>query len=557
MQVVQLVENLIIATCYLSIAILVGVGLIRVRANGFNTLGLATFGIFLTCSMGHFVHVLEQVSTLLPNPLSPASDALVWKSTSYFILTEAWYWCTTALRQPTVHAATPLSWFQVIIDGATIFPAITFVTLRRRYGLLAWGEGVIFEYERIAQHHREQAEHLRIYSIDLEQLISKRTATLQREVAERTRAEVALIQVNKELSQNIAMLEQRTHEITILNNLGNLLQSCKTAVEAYTVTARLAHGLLPNLVGVIYTLDKTRTVAEAVAGWGVPLVGSWPSTFNADDCWALRRGQGYMMSNPRDSVLCGHLAPPLPISSLCIPLIVQGKVIGLLHLQRLQEEITATEQMLAEALVERLELTLTNLSLWAVLWDQSVRDPLTQVFNRRYMKESLDRELYQARRNQSSVSVILLDLDHFKQLNDTAGHAAGDAVLAATGVCLEQSVRQDDIVCRYGGEEFMLILPDAPLEIAYQRAERIRESIHSLRISQGSTILGPITASLGVAAFPTHGDTQAQLLHAVDMALYTAKMQGRNRVIMAATQAGFLGYTFEIPSNEKRGASSQ
>jgi diguanylate cyclase (GGDEF)-like protein len=181
---------------------------------------------------------------------------------------------------------------------------------------------------------------------------------------------------------------------------------------------------------------------------------------------------------------------------------------------------------------DHIALTVANLKLRETLRHLSIRDPLTGLFNRRYMEESLERELRRADRKGTSVGIIMIDIDHFKRVNDTYGHEAGDTVLREMGVLLQRHIRGSDIACRYGGEEFTLILTDSPLSVAQHRAEHLREEIKELHIEYRGQDLGTITLSMGVAAFPQHGATEEALLQAADLALYRAKAEGRDRVVL-------------------------
>jgi diguanylate cyclase (GGDEF)-like protein len=182
---------------------------------------------------------------------------------------------------------------------------------------------------------------------------------------------------------------------------------------------------------------------------------------------------------------------------------------------------------------EHLALALTNLQLRARLHEQSIRDPHTGLYNRRYLDETIGRELRKAQRHQRPVGVIMLDLDYFKQFNDTYGHDGGDTLLRAVGTFLQQHIRGEDIVCRYGGEEFTMILPEATLESTIRRAYEICDGIRRLVIHHNGRALRSITASLGIAAFPEHGPDADTLIKAADMALYQAKARGRNQIIIA------------------------
>jgi diguanylate cyclase (GGDEF)-like protein len=185
------------------------------------------------------------------------------------------------------------------------------------------------------------------------------------------------------------------------------------------------------------------------------------------------------------------------------------------------------------AVGERISLALANLRLREVLRSQSIRDPLTGLFNRRYMEVTLDRELQHAARNNQSLAILMIDIDHFKDFNDTFGHQAGDALLRAIGGSLNHGIRGQDIACRFGGEEFLIILTDTSLDIAHSRAQTLCDEVTNLVIPYLGHTLGKITISVGIASFPKHGATPEELIRNSDQALYRAKKQGRNRVIMA------------------------
>ena len=178
-------------------------------------------------------------------------------------------------------------------------------------------------------------------------------------------------------------------------------------------------------------------------------------------------------------------------------------------------------------------MALANLQLREELHAQSIRDPLTGLFNRRYLEESLKQQIHFARRKKQPLGMIMLDVDYFKRFNDTYGHDAGDLVLQKIAAYLQNHIRGSDIACRYGGEEMMIILPEASLENTRQRAEQLRSGIKGLNIRHNKQSLGKITVSLGVSAYPEHGSSSQELFEAADSALYQAKAQGRDRVITA------------------------
>ena len=184
--------------------------------------------------------------------------------------------------------------------------------------------------------------------------------------------------------------------------------------------------------------------------------------------------------------------------------------------------------------MDSLSLSLANLNLTETLRQQSIRDPLTNLFNRRYLEETLERELLRATRNQEELGVIMLDIDLFKQFNDTYGHQAGDALLKTLGGFFTANIRGEDVACRYGGEEFLLLLPGSSLATTEKRAEEIRKKVHNLAVNYQEQLLPSVSLSFGVAEFPRHGATAAQLIHNADLALYKAKAEGRDRVVSAS-----------------------
>jgi diguanylate cyclase (GGDEF)-like protein len=168
-------------------------------------------------------------------------------------------------------------------------------------------------------------------------------------------------------------------------------------------------------------------------------------------------------------------------------------------------------------------------ALQEILREQSTHDALTGLYNRRYLEQTMDRELISAKRHGHFVSVIMGDLDHFKAVNDRYGHLAGDEVLRAFGDLLKRQVRASDIFCRYGGEEFLLVLPQISTEVAFKRAEQLRSEMAAAPVPYGTSLIA-VTASFGIATFPRDGQTSEEVIAAADSALYAAKGAGRNRV---------------------------
>jgi len=355
------------------------------------------------------------------------------------------------------------------------------------------------------------------------------------DITERRRAEEALQQGNAVL--RLQALEKRSEETTLLNEMVDLLQTCVSAEEAYAVITRSAQQLFPSEAGALCVLNASQNLVEAVAMWGQSLVGE--HVFAPEDCWALRRGQVHAVEDSAPGLVCRHLGALRGVSYLCVPMMGQGEALGVLHVQsgsnsgEGQNHLTDAQQRLAVTTAGHIALALANLRLRETLRMQSIRDPLTGLFNRRYMEESLARELRRAARNRRRLGAIMFDLDKFKVFNDTYGHEAGDALLRKLGGFLRSRTRGEDIACRYGGEEFVVILPEASIEVTQQRAERLREEFKHLSVQHRGRTLGALTLSIGVAVFPEHGTTAEDILHTVDSALYRAKAEGRDRVVTA------------------------
>jgi diguanylate cyclase (GGDEF)-like protein len=224
----------------------------------------------------------------------------------------------------------------------------------------------------------------------------------------------------------------------------------------------------------------------------------------------------------------------------------QGETLGVLSAVRkaggdARELVLKEDFWLVETVAGAIAVALAGLRMREALRENAIRDHLTGLFNRRYMEETMERELRRALRAKIPLSVVALDLDYFKRLNDTHGHDAGDAVLRTFGKLLREGFREDDVVCRSGGEEFAVIMPGALPINAARRVEALRARVNDLQIPFGTGVSLSFTFSAGVATFPQHGETAASLFHVADSALYDAKKAGRNRVVVvgdgAAAQA--------------------
>lgn len=355
---------------------------------------------------------------------------------------------------------------------------------------------------------------------------------IARDITKRKKTEADLQEANQKLEAWVNELEQRTHEMTLLNDMGDILRACLTSEEAYNVIVRVAQQIFPVQVGALYIIAPSRNSVEAVAVWGDAALAE--RAFAPQECWALRRGRMHWVENSRSGLICRHIHHSPPDGYMCIPMMAQSEAIGVLHLMQPDAVMmTETKQRMAVTMSEHIAMALSNLRLHETLRSQSIRDPLTGLFNRRFMEESLELEIRRAARNQRPLGMIMIDLDHFKFFNDNFGHEAGDLLLKELGALLRGNIRGEDIACRYGGEEFTLILPEGTGAVTRQRAEFYKEAIQRLDVHYRGRPLGRITASMGVAIFPDHGRTAKALIEAADKALYRSKSAGRDRVTLA------------------------
>jgi diguanylate cyclase (GGDEF)-like protein/PAS domain S-box-containing protein len=364
---------------------------------------------------------------------------------------------------------------------------------------------------------------------------------IARDITEHIQSEQALQDVNRQLRATVHELEQRNRENALLGKVGDMLQMCKSVKESNGVLAHYVGKLFPGACGSFYHLNPGNQLLEAVVTWGADGAADDP-VIAKEDCWALRGGQLHSVEGPGAGLACEHLARAPQGPYFCAPIIAQGEVLGMLHVRfpageaqppALKVSQPETRKLWVLAVSEHLSLALANLKLRETLRAQAVRDSLTGLYNRRYMEHALEREVLRAARNGRSVGLIMLDLDHFKSANDSFGHEIGDLLLRSVGEFLLANVRAEDIACRYGGEEFVVLLPEATLAMTQTRAEQLWKGIQGLTVNVRGELLRPLTTSVGVAAFPEHGHSLTGLLRAADVALYAAKHQGRDRVMVA------------------------
>lgn len=364
------------------------------------------------------------------------------------------------------------------------------------------------------------------------------------DISEEIRANEAQRQHAESLDRLVKELELRTKQTTSLNEMGALLQCSGTVPEACVVASNCVQKLFPeSRSGAVYLFRSSRDLIEAAVRWGKDALAP---TFPPDACWSLRRGQPHWSESPDSGITCQHLTKRSNIECLCVPMVAQGNTVGVLHLEfesAIEPEngsrtgsFRESHQQLTIGAASQIALSLASIQLRETLREQSIRDPLTRLFNRRYLEESLERELQIATRKKQVLAVLFLDLDHFKKFNDTFGHDAGDIVLQSIADLFRMFFRSTDICCRYGGEEFAILLPESSAQDAAARGDALRAEVKSLRLHYKKETLGALSISIGVAAFPEHGRTPSELLKIADRCLYESKARGRDVVTVATPQ---------------------
>lgn len=336
--------------------------------------------------------------------------------------------------------------------------------------------------------------------------------------------------------------EAMASDLAQLGNYGNLLLESTDLAEALQISQQFLARLLPGCAGSFYPLIDGEGLSEATHLWGTHACETRAqATWN--DCRALGANRVHLADDAEPGALCAHVLaegngngngrPKGPYSTACLPLVVATEPLGWLYLSAPGRD-GIPNLPVAVAAAEQLAQALANLRLRENLRDLSVRDPLTGLFNRRYLAESLGREMARSKRRLLPLTVMMMDLDHFKAFNDNYGHAAGDAVLVAFARLLHQNFRSEDIACRLGGEEFIMIMPEMDRTIAERRAHEMLRDAMSIQIVHEGRELPPVTVSIGLAMFPEDGQTPDAMMQAADRAVYRSKADGRNRVSFPA-----------------------
>jgi diguanylate cyclase (GGDEF)-like protein len=358
---------------------------------------------------------------------------------------------------------------------------------------------------------------------------------LIRDAARRRQFQERLSRANGSLATTVEALGARVGEAMLLKNARDELQLCVTAQEAYACSARHLNQLVPGSSGVISIINNSRSMLITSATWGDE--EGMLDGFEAEACCGLRTGRPRWRKVGESEIHCSHFVGLPPENYMCIPLAALGETLGFAYLNLLSESVQTVavgREALINEMVELAAMAIAGLNLRAKLENQSIRDGLTNLFNRHFLEIALERELQRATRSGEPLAVLMIDVDHFKAFNDLFGHEAGDLVLRELAGCLQSTVRAEDIVCRYGGEEFVILLPEITRERAMEAAERLRQRVSMMRLELRGEPLRQISISVGLATYPDLASDAVDLLRMADRALYQAKRAGRNQVHIMA-----------------------
>jgi diguanylate cyclase (GGDEF)-like protein/PAS domain S-box-containing protein len=410
---------------------------------------------------------------------------------------------------------------------------------RLLFDRVAASGGVFIDRHRDAAGRLREVE-VRAGKVDVGQDQTGTVHAVVADITERTATEQTLRTANEELRRWVIDLERHRHDSEVHLELNALLQSCEAVGEVSQLVQRLAPALFPDGSGALYLDEGQPGALRCWARWGADAPPD--REFSGEECWAFHRGQLHITEDPSSGLLCPHLLDGYHGLSLCLPVRAHGGTPGVITLRGSRRLRETSGQRQARLLADTVGLAVVNLRLRDTLRDQSTHDALTGLYNRRYLEETLARELARADRSADAVALLMIDLDHFKRVNDRFGHAAGDRVLQAVADLLRRHLRAGDVLCRYGGEEFAVVMPGAGPDLALERAGVLRRAAHAVDLPGPGPTRGGLSLSVGVAVFPDHARLAADLVRQADDALYEAKRGGRDRVVLPPRR------TLEVPA---------
>jgi len=347
--------------------------------------------------------------------------------------------------------------------------------------------------------------------------------------------ESKVVERTRQLQETTRLWADRTRDLSVLAEMMSVLPAARDASEGRRIIASFLPRLFGGYAGQVWMEDNEHGTFDRLAGWNLGRRG--PPALRVDDCWALRRGQTVQVEDPNDPLVCAHAHDPSGFQTphVCVPVISLGDLIGLIHLSWTASSELTPDRALLQSTAEQIGLAVGNVRLREELRRQAVRDPLTGLFNRRHFEDLLQRRFAAYHREAKGFSLLLIDIDHFKAVNDRLGHDAGDEVLRAVGVALQKCCREDEGVFRLGGEEFVVMLEDPEGTKTPAAAERVRSMVENLKIEFQHSALHRVTVSVGAARCPDDAMESAVLIRRADQAMYEAKRAGRNRVCLAGS----------------------
>ncbi|MBE9000166.1 diguanylate cyclase [Nostoc sp. LEGE 12447] len=357
----------------------------------------------------------------------------------------------------------------------------------------------------------------------------RRIGGISIDITESIEAQRSLTDLNRQLEEKTLRLEAKKREIIYLSDMADMLYCCESKDEMYQAVALTCSKLFPDMSGCICIISNSKNYVQMTSIWGDERIRTSKEIFSQSDCWALRRGKVNLLSSGKSGLVCNHLIQPVSGTHLCVPLFGQGEVVGILHIYAL-EEISPEEQQISEIIARTLGFALNNLSIKQRLTHDNLRDGMTQLFNQSYMETILEQRLAEAERSGQPLSVIFLDIDNFKSYNSRYGHVTANIVIQELAKLLLKSIRSFDIPCRWGGEEFVIVMPNMTLENLRKRVEQLRLDVEQMQLKDGDQILQGITASFGIAVSEA-GITVKDFLNRANQAMLEAKRTGKNRVM--------------------------
>jgi diguanylate cyclase (GGDEF)-like protein len=326
-------------------------------------------------------------------------------------------------------------------------------------------------------------------------------------------------------------------EMSSLIEMNNALQSASSLDEIFELLQLYCERLLSKFSGSLYILNASKNYLEVKMSWNNPNMNE--NTFYPENCWSLRQGKIYFYFNKEEKIPCKHQLKHHIDEYICVPLLAQSEILGVLYLEINQARdysknevyrLEAENLKLIETISGHISLAISNINLRDKLNKRAIIDPLTSLYNRSYLDDTLERDIDRAIRKGTTIAVVMMDLDNFKHINDAYSHPAGDRVLREISDLLLKNIRNSDLVCRYGGEEILIGMYDIPREEAYNQIERIRKKIENLTVTYGADLIGPLSASFGMAMCPQDATTLEAIIAAADSALYESKKTGKNKI---------------------------